>query len=94
MKWKVPLYVGIPPARRHGHAAFIIHSHVCLRVCVSVCVHACVYYGDTHFGGVLLLKHNPRLGVMQTDAEQSYSCHPKESGLSSLKQFTIKSVVN
>ncbi|MGH0185979.1 UNVERIFIED_CONTAM: hypothetical protein FKN15_019779, partial [Acipenser sinensis] len=28
MKWKVPLYVGIPPARRHGHAAFILHSHV------------------------------------------------------------------
>ncbi|XP_047660426.1 acyl-CoA-binding domain-containing protein 6 [Tachysurus fulvidraco] len=28
MKWKVPLYVGIPPARRHGHAAFIIHSHM------------------------------------------------------------------
>lgn len=30
MKWKVPLYVGIPPARRHGHTAFILHSHVCL----------------------------------------------------------------
>lgn len=28
MKWKVPLYVGIPPARRHGHTAFILHSHV------------------------------------------------------------------
>ncbi|XP_035995860.1 acyl-CoA-binding domain-containing protein 6 [Fundulus heteroclitus] len=28
MKWKVPLYVGIPPARRHGHAAFILHSHL------------------------------------------------------------------
>ncbi|MGH0169813.1 UNVERIFIED_CONTAM: hypothetical protein FKN15_075812 [Acipenser sinensis] len=28
MKWKVPLYVGIPPARRHGHAAFILHSHI------------------------------------------------------------------
>ncbi|KAG9353662.1 hypothetical protein JZ751_011784, partial [Albula glossodonta] len=32
MKWKVPLYMGIPPAPRHGHTAFIIHSHV--RVCV------------------------------------------------------------
>ncbi|XP_062340286.1 uncharacterized protein zmp:0000001301 [Osmerus eperlanus] len=28
MKWKVPLYVGIPPARRHGHTAFILHSHM------------------------------------------------------------------
>ncbi|CAB1352132.1 unnamed protein product [Coregonus sp. 'balchen'] len=28
MKWKVPLYVGIPPARRHDHTAFILHSHV------------------------------------------------------------------
>ncbi len=28
MKWKVPLYVGIPPGRRHGHTAFILHSHV------------------------------------------------------------------
>ncbi|XP_037340801.2 rab9 effector protein with kelch motifs [Pungitius pungitius] len=28
MKWKVPLYVGIPPARRHGHSAFILHSHL------------------------------------------------------------------
>ncbi|XP_072515267.1 uncharacterized protein [Salminus brasiliensis] len=28
MKWKVPLYVGIPPARRHGHVAFILHSHM------------------------------------------------------------------
>ncbi|KAJ8399990.1 hypothetical protein AAFF_G00400290 [Aldrovandia affinis] len=28
MKWKVPLYVGIPPALRHGHTAFIIHSHL------------------------------------------------------------------
>nr|XP_046232087.1 acyl-CoA-binding domain-containing protein 6 isoform X2 [Scatophagus argus] len=28
MKWKVPLYVGIPPARRHGHTAFILHSHL------------------------------------------------------------------
>ncbi|XP_042365680.1 uncharacterized protein LOC121960143 [Plectropomus leopardus] len=28
MKWKVPLYVGIPPARRHGHTAFILRSHV------------------------------------------------------------------
>lgn len=27
-KWKVPLYVGIPPARRYGHTAFILHSHV------------------------------------------------------------------
>lgn len=27
-KWKVPLYVGIPPTRRHGHTAFILHSHV------------------------------------------------------------------
>ncbi|XP_022625476.1 actin cytoskeleton-regulatory complex protein pan1-like [Seriola dumerili] len=28
MKWKVPLYVGIPPARRHGHTAFILHGHL------------------------------------------------------------------
>ncbi|KAI1905285.1 hypothetical protein AGOR_G00014530 [Albula goreensis] len=28
MKWKVPLYMGIPPAPRHGHTAFIIHSHL------------------------------------------------------------------
>uniref|UniRef100_A0A3P9I1B3 Zmp:0000001301 n=1 Tax=Oryzias latipes TaxID=8090 RepID=A0A3P9I1B3_ORYLA len=28
MKWKVPLYFGIPPARRHGHSAFILHSHL------------------------------------------------------------------
>ncbi|KAF7648911.1 hypothetical protein LDENG_00150020 [Lucifuga dentata] len=28
MKWKVPLYVGIPPARRHGHAAFVLHGHL------------------------------------------------------------------
>ncbi|XP_023678876.1 uncharacterized protein [Paramormyrops kingsleyae] len=28
MKWKVPLYMGIPPARRHDHTAFIIHSHM------------------------------------------------------------------
>ncbi|KAK2818821.1 hypothetical protein Q5P01_024382 [Channa striata] len=28
MKWKVPLYVGIPPARRHGHTTFILHSHL------------------------------------------------------------------
>ncbi|KAJ8261222.1 hypothetical protein COCON_G00169450 [Conger conger] len=28
MKWKVPLYVGIPPANRHGHTALIIHSHL------------------------------------------------------------------
>ncbi|KAK1800805.1 hypothetical protein P4O66_005989, partial [Electrophorus voltai] len=28
MKWKVPLYVGIPPSRRHGHTAFILHSHM------------------------------------------------------------------
>ncbi|XP_037609013.1 rab9 effector protein with kelch motifs isoform X1 [Sebastes umbrosus] len=28
MKWKVPLYVGIPPARRHGHTAFVLHSHL------------------------------------------------------------------
>ncbi|KAM4634154.1 uncharacterized protein ACJ7VT_009849 [Polymixia lowei] len=28
MKWKVPLYVGIPPARRHQHTAFILHSHL------------------------------------------------------------------
>ncbi|CDQ81870.1 unnamed protein product [Oncorhynchus mykiss] len=32
MKWKVPLYVGIPPARRHDHTAFILHSHVCIYV--------------------------------------------------------------
>uniref|UniRef100_A0A8C3FGJ7 Uncharacterized protein n=1 Tax=Chrysemys picta bellii TaxID=8478 RepID=A0A8C3FGJ7_CHRPI len=28
MKWKMPLYVGIPPACRHNHVAFILHSHV------------------------------------------------------------------
>uniref|UniRef100_UPI0037E875CC rab9 effector protein with kelch motifs n=1 Tax=Semicossyphus pulcher TaxID=241346 RepID=UPI0037E875CC len=28
MKWKVPLYVGIPPARRHAHTAFVLHSHL------------------------------------------------------------------
>ncbi|KAJ8287021.1 hypothetical protein GJAV_G00046090 [Gymnothorax javanicus] len=28
MKWKVPLYVGIPPANRYGHTAVIIHSHL------------------------------------------------------------------
>uniref|UniRef100_H3AJA2 Zmp:0000001301 n=1 Tax=Latimeria chalumnae TaxID=7897 RepID=H3AJA2_LATCH len=28
MKWKMPLYVGIPPVRRHSHAAFILHSHL------------------------------------------------------------------
>ncbi|XP_075885405.1 uncharacterized protein LOC142890337 [Nelusetta ayraudi] len=27
-KWKVPLYVGIPPSRRYGHTAFILHSHL------------------------------------------------------------------
>ncbi|XP_078069992.1 uncharacterized protein LOC144494663 [Mustelus asterias] len=28
MKWKMPLYVGISPARRHNHAAFVLHSHL------------------------------------------------------------------
>ncbi|XP_050801811.1 uncharacterized protein LOC127047504 isoform X5 [Gopherus flavomarginatus] len=28
MKWKMPLYVGIPPACRHNHVAFILHSHL------------------------------------------------------------------
>ncbi|XP_022536602.2 uncharacterized protein zmp:0000001301 isoform X2 [Astyanax mexicanus] len=28
MKWKVPLYVGIPPTGRFSHAAFILHSHI------------------------------------------------------------------
>ncbi|XP_047425091.1 rab9 effector protein with kelch motifs [Mugil cephalus] len=28
MKWKLPLYVGIPPSRRHGHTSFILHSHL------------------------------------------------------------------
>ncbi|XP_030290885.1 rab9 effector protein with kelch motifs [Sparus aurata] len=28
MKWKVPLYVGIPPSQRNGHTAFILHSHL------------------------------------------------------------------
>ncbi|XP_041825479.1 rab9 effector protein with kelch motifs isoform X3 [Melanotaenia boesemani] len=28
MKWKVPLYVGIPPSCRHEHIAFILHSHL------------------------------------------------------------------
>ncbi|XP_061603589.1 uncharacterized protein zmp:0000001301 [Phyllopteryx taeniolatus] len=28
MKWKVPLYVAIPPARRNGHTPFIVHSHL------------------------------------------------------------------
>ncbi|KAJ7986943.1 hypothetical protein DPEC_G00333620 [Dallia pectoralis] len=28
MKWKVPLYLGIPPTTRHDHTAFILHSHI------------------------------------------------------------------
>ncbi|XP_053159926.1 uncharacterized protein LOC128348215 isoform X2 [Hemicordylus capensis] len=28
MKWKMPLYVGIPPACRQNHVAFILHSHL------------------------------------------------------------------
>ncbi|XP_061466125.1 actin-fragmin kinase-like [Rhineura floridana] len=28
MKWKMPLYVGIPPACRQKHIAFILHSHL------------------------------------------------------------------
>ncbi|XP_078415496.1 uncharacterized protein LOC144691353 [Cetorhinus maximus] len=28
MKWKMPLYVGISPACRHNHAAFVLHSHL------------------------------------------------------------------
>ncbi|KAG5261767.1 hypothetical protein AALO_G00288110 [Alosa alosa] len=28
MKWKVPLYVGIPPARRFNLVTFILHSHM------------------------------------------------------------------
>ncbi|XP_043569633.1 acyl-CoA-binding domain-containing protein 4 isoform X1 [Chiloscyllium plagiosum] len=28
MKWKMPLYVGIPPERRHSHTAFLLHSHL------------------------------------------------------------------
>ncbi|XP_067838423.1 rab9 effector protein with kelch motifs [Heptranchias perlo] len=28
IKWKMPLYVGISPAHRHSHAAFILHSHL------------------------------------------------------------------
>ncbi|XP_034048004.1 rab9 effector protein with kelch motifs [Thalassophryne amazonica] len=28
LKWKVPLYVGIPPVRRYGHTSFILHSHL------------------------------------------------------------------
>nr|XP_028605195.1 acyl-CoA-binding domain-containing protein 6-like [Podarcis muralis]XP_028605196.1 acyl-CoA-binding domain-containing protein 6-like [Podarcis muralis] len=28
MKWKMPLYVGIPPACRRNHVAFILHSHL------------------------------------------------------------------
>ncbi|XP_069481769.1 kelch domain-containing protein 3-like [Ambystoma mexicanum] len=28
MKWKMPLYVGIPPACRYGHSAFVLHSHL------------------------------------------------------------------
>lgn len=31
MKWKVPLYVGIPPSQRNGHTAFILHSHVSVK---------------------------------------------------------------
>ncbi|XP_069785153.1 kelch domain-containing protein 3 [Narcine bancroftii] len=27
-KWKIPLYVGIPPARRHSHTAFVLHGHL------------------------------------------------------------------
>ncbi|XP_072310375.1 uncharacterized protein [Eucyclogobius newberryi] len=28
MKWKVPLYVGLAPTRRHRHTAFVLHSHL------------------------------------------------------------------
>ncbi|KAM4807992.1 kelch domain-containing protein 3-like [Rhinophrynus dorsalis] len=28
MKWKRPLYFGIPPACRYSHAAFVLHSHL------------------------------------------------------------------
>uniref|UniRef100_A0A6J0TXA9 Uncharacterized protein isoform X2 n=1 Tax=Pogona vitticeps TaxID=103695 RepID=A0A6J0TXA9_9SAUR len=28
MKWKMPLYVGIPPPCRQNHVAFILHSHL------------------------------------------------------------------
>ncbi|KAJ6669661.1 hypothetical protein lerEdw1_000210 [Lerista edwardsae] len=28
MKWKMPLYVGMPPACRRSHVAFILHSHL------------------------------------------------------------------
>ncbi|XP_078533511.1 uncharacterized protein LOC144819544 [Lissotriton helveticus] len=28
MKWKMPLYVGIPPACRFGHTAFVLHSQL------------------------------------------------------------------
>nr|XP_025044885.1 rab9 effector protein with kelch motifs-like [Pelodiscus sinensis] len=28
MKWKMPLYVGIPPACRHSHVALILHSQL------------------------------------------------------------------
>ncbi|XP_067424853.1 uncharacterized protein [Emydura macquarii macquarii] len=28
MKWKMPLYVGIPPACRYSHVAFILQSHL------------------------------------------------------------------
>uniref|UniRef100_W5MVX0 Zmp:0000001301 n=1 Tax=Lepisosteus oculatus TaxID=7918 RepID=W5MVX0_LEPOC len=28
MKWKVPLYIGIPPTGRHSHTAFILHGHM------------------------------------------------------------------
>nr|XP_020456647.1 host cell factor 2-like [Monopterus albus] len=41
MKWKVPLYIGIPPARRHGHTAFILHSHFQpgVMLCLSLISH-------------------------------------------------------
>ncbi|XP_051876593.1 rab9 effector protein with kelch motifs [Pristis pectinata] len=28
MKWKIPLYIGISPARRHNHTAFVLHGHL------------------------------------------------------------------
>ncbi|MEE6512596.1 hypothetical protein FKM82_019692 [Ascaphus truei] len=28
MKWKMPLYFGVPPACRYNHTAFVLHSHL------------------------------------------------------------------
>lgn len=44
MKWKIPLYIGIPPARRYGHTAFIFHSHVCKELNLTLSSSSLVYH--------------------------------------------------